>query len=194
MYFVTRKAFLNISASFYVNFYFICCVINLHKLCFILDSEIFSLLHGNSKKTVITDERDIDNSLEKMIGYDEKTFSSIVSSSENSDDNFASSSTKHSDKKDSVTDNEVFGHDRNFEKIKKETERAEKTGYKRNDLFFQDPRVQVQEETGSQRVQVSNGYQEPFSQQMGPSGRVSSGQLIEWSLTFYGTGHEEEDN
>lgn len=156
-----------------------------------LDSEIFSLLRGNNKKTVITDEKDFDKSLEGIVGYDDKTFSSIVSSSETSD---STDDNSRKTTKDDITENQVFGHDSSFAKIKSEKERSQKTGIKRNDLFFQDPRVQVQEETGSQRVQVSNGYQEPFSQQLGPSGRVSSGQLIEWSLTFYGTGNEEEDN
>lgn len=148
------------------------------------DSEIFSMLHGNNKKTVITSENDV-NSLEGMTGYDEKTFGTLVTSSE------SDNSPRKGNKKYDIAENQVFGYDRTFEKIKKEKETI---GFKRNDLFFQDPRVQVQEETGSQRVQVSNGYQEPFSQQLGASGRVSSGQLIEWSLTFYGTGNEEEDN
>lgn len=87
--------------------------------------------------------------------------------------------------------NKVYGYDRNFEEIKKI---RDKEATKRTGLTFQDPRVQVQEETGSQRVQVSNGFQEPFLPALSANGRVSSGQLLEWSLVFYGTGPEEEDN
>lgn len=86
-------------------------------------------------------------------------------------------------------DNEVFGYDRNLANIK-----AENMATKRTGLSYQDQRVQVQEETGSQRVQVSNGFQEPFLPSLSSAGRVSSGELLEWSLLFYGTGPEEDDN
>ena len=92
---------------------------------------------------------------------------------------------------DTNLDNQVFGYDRNFAEIEKD---RQKGASKRTGLTFQDPRVQVQEETGSQRVQVSNGFQEPFLPALSANGRVSSGQLLEWSLLFYGTGPEEDDN
>ena len=92
---------------------------------------------------------------------------------------------------DTNLDNQVFGYDRNFAEIEKD---RQKGASKRTGLTFQDPRVQVQEETGSQRVQVSNGFQEPFLPALNANGRVSSGQLLEWSLLFYGTGPEEDDN
>lgn len=86
---------------------------------------------------------------------------------------------------------EVFGYDRNIENIENG---VRQDNVKRMGLSYQDPRVQVQqEETGSQRVQVSNGYQEPFLPGLNPStNRVSSGQFLEWSLTFYGTGPEDD--
>lgn len=68
------------------------------------------------------------------------------------------------------------------------------------------PKVQRQkvqvtsEETGSQRVQVNNGFQEEFVPGLNTeSGHLSSGVLLEWRLTFYGTGpnvseeEQEED-
>ena len=86
---------------------------------------------------------------------------------------------------------EVFGYDRNIGNIETNMQQE---NVKRMGLSYQDPRVQVQqEETGSQRVQVSNGYQEPFIPGLNPStNRVSSGQFLEWSLTFFGTGPDEE--
>ena len=86
---------------------------------------------------------------------------------------------------------EVFGYDRNIENVENSLQQE---NVKRMGLSYQDPRVQVQqEETGSQRVQVSNGYQEPFIPGLNPStNRVSSGQFLEWSLTFYGTGPEDD--
>ena len=61
---------------------------------------------------------------------------------------------------------------------------------KRGDTGLQGQRVQVTtEETGSQRVQVNNGFQEEFVPGLNPeSGRISSGVLLEWKLTFHGTG------
>lgn len=54
------------------------------------------------------------------------------------------------------------------------------------------------EETGSQRVQVNNGFQEDFvSGFNSESGHVTSGILLEWQLTFYGTGpqsYNDDDN
>ena len=63
---------------------------------------------------------------------------------------------------------------------------------KRTDMTFQGQRVQVtQEETGSQRVQVNNGFEEQYIPGLNPeSGRISSGVLLEWKLIFYGTGPE----
>jgi len=157
------------------------------------DDEINALLHDTEKKTVVTGSNDGELSLESTEGYEnsngdinavegEKLFNSAlglwgkstVGENKNLDQN-----------------NEVFGYDRNFEEIKKGRDKA---ASKRTGLTYQDPRVQVQEETGSQRVQVSNGFQEPFLPSLSANGRVSSGQLLEWSLLFYGTGPEEEDN
>lgn len=86
-------------------------------------------------------------------------------------------------------DDQVYGYDRNLENIK-----AIQGSSKRTGLSYQDQRVQVQEETGSQRVQVSNGFQEPFLPSLSSAGRVSSGELLEWSLLFYGTGPDDDDN
>ena len=60
-------------------------------------------------------------------------------------------------------------------------------------LIIKEQRVQVTtEETGSQRVQVRNGFQEEFVPGLNPeSGRISSGVFLEWKLTFYGTGPED---
>ena len=64
---------------------------------------------------------------------------------------------------------------------------------KRAATELQGQRVQVTtEETGSQRVQVNNGFQEAFVPGLNPeSGRISSGVLLEWKLTFHGTGSED---
>lgn len=64
---------------------------------------------------------------------------------------------------------------------------------KRTDTDYQGQRVQVTtEETGSQRVQVNNGFQEEFVPGLNPeSGRISSGVFLEWKLTFYGTGPDD---
>lgn len=51
------------------------------------------------------------------------------------------------------------------------------------------------EETGSQRVQVNNGFQEDFvAGYNSESGHVTSGILLEWQLTFYGTGPQAESS
>jgi len=100
-----------------------------------------------------------------------------------------SETDRNSDKKNSIDENQVYGYDRNFKHIQQKS----KIGVKRNDLFLEDPRVQVQEETGSQRVQVSNGYQEPFNLD-NSDGRAPSGQVLEWGLIFYGTGADDEES
>lgn len=107
-----------------------------------------------------------------------------------SDDNDASLASKGLTT-DGSQSSQVFGYDRNIENVESN---LQQDNMKRMGLSYQDTRVQVQqEETGSQRVQVSNGYQEPFVPGLNPTtNRVSSGQFLEWSLTFYGTGPADD--
>lgn len=151
------------------------------------------MLHDSEKKTVVTGSNDGELTIESTEGYGNSNGDisavegeKIFDSAENI---FGKSAV--SEGKDIDQNNQVYGYDRNFEEIKKN---RDKSATKRTGLSYQDPRVQVQEETGSQRVQVSNGFQEPFLPALSSNGRVSSGQLLEWSLVFYGTGPEEEDN
>lgn len=84
---------------------------------------------------------------------------------------------------------QVYGYDRYIYTNEPEDQtKASET--KRTDTDYQGQRVQVTtEETGSQRVQVNNGFQEEFVPGLNPeSGRISSGVFLEWKLTFYGTG------
>ncbi|XP_074626751.1 PC3-like endoprotease variant B [Acropora palmata] len=86
----------------------------------------------------------------------------------------------------------VYGYDKYI--YSNEPEEAMKVSEsKRTDTDYQGQRVQVTtEETGSQRVQVNNGFQEEFVPGLNPeSGRISSGVFLEWKLTFYGTGPED---
>lgn len=91
--------------------------------------------------------------------------------------------------------NQVYGYDR-YSYNDKEPNTLETSslsfGKKKADPKFQRQKVQITaEETGSQRVQVNNGFQEEFVPGLNPeSGRVSSGVLLEWRLTFYGSGPE----
>ncbi|XP_057306500.1 PC3-like endoprotease variant B [Hydractinia symbiolongicarpus] len=157
------------------------------------DEQINEMLHDSEKKTVVTGSNDGELSIESTEGYGNNNGDisavegeRIFDSAENI---FGKSAV--SEGQDIDQNNQVYGYDRNFEEIKKN---RDKSATKRTGLSYQDPRVQVQEETGSQRVQVSNGFQEPFLPALSSNGRVSSGQLLEWSLVFYGTGPEEEDN
>ena len=86
----------------------------------------------------------------------------------------------------------VYGYDRYIYTNEPE-EPTKVSESKRTDTDYQGQRVQVTtEETGSQRVQVNNGFQEEFVPGLNPeSGRISSGVFLEWKLTFYGTGPED---
>ena len=83
----------------------------------------------------------------------------------------------------------VYGYDRHIYT----NEPSKISQSKRTDTDYQGQRVQVTtEETGSQRVQVNNGFQEEFVPGLNPeSGRISSGVFLEWKLTFYGTGPDD---
>ncbi|XP_002160973.1 PC3-like endoprotease variant B isoform X1 [Hydra vulgaris] len=153
------------------------------------DAEILSLLHNSAKKTVVTDNNDLGLQSTESYGESNGDVSAVEGEKifQNADDLFGKSSIT----KDDGENDQVYGYDRNFAQIQK---MHDKEASKRTGLSYQDPRVQVQEETGSQRVQVSNGFQEPFLPSLNANGRVSSGQLLEWSLCFYGTGPEEENN
>lgn len=86
----------------------------------------------------------------------------------------------------------VYGYDRYIYTNEPE-DTAKISESKRTDTDYQGQRVQVTtEETGSQRVQVNNGFQEEFVPGLNPeSGRISSGVFLEWKLTFYGTGPDD---
>ena len=150
-------------------------------------------MHDTEKKTVVTGNNDGELALESTEGYGNGNGAVSAAEGEKmfelADGLWGKSTVTEHTKLDE--NNEVYGYDRNFAEIKKG---RDKEASKRTGLTYQDPRVQVQEETGSQRVQVSNGFQEPFLPSLSSNGRVSSGQLLEWSLVFYGTGPEEEDN
>lgn len=45
--------------------------------------------------------------------------------------------------------------------------------------------MKISEETGSQRVQVSSGYDNPEIKCV--NGKKCSGVVLNWSITFYGT-------
>ena len=156
-----------------------------------IDAEILSLLHDSTKKTVVTDNNDLGLQSTESYGEGNGDVSAVEGEKifQNADNLFGKSSVVK-DVNDGEND-QVYGYDRNFAQIQKI---HDKEASKRTGLTYQDPRVQVQEETGSQRVQVSNGFQEPFLPSLNANGRVSSGQLLEWSLCFYGTGPEEENN
>jgi len=132
-----------------------------------------------AKKTVINENFDDDKALQAMAN-------GLMMSDE---DLFLNSENKKSETT-SSDENQIYGYDRNFKHITKQQKNS-----KRNDLLLaEDPRVQVQEETGSQRVQVSNGYQEPYNMDgVGTEGRSESGQVLEWSLTFWGTGIDDDE-
>ncbi|XP_066929242.1 PC3-like endoprotease variant B [Clytia hemisphaerica] len=142
------------------------------------DDSMLSMLRNSEsrdKKTVINENFDDAKTLEAMVNYNSLTFTG-----ENEDDK----TKKKKKKKNSIDENQVYGYDRNIKNV---------VDSKRNDLFLEDPRVQVQEETGSQRVQVSNGYQEPFNLDESNGVRSESGQVLEWSLTFWGTGTDDDE-
>ena len=67
---------------------------------------------------------------------------------------------------------------------------------KREEQLIEDQHPQQDlEETGSQRVQVNNGFQEDFvAGYNSESGHVTSGILLEWKLTFFGTGPESNSD
>lgn len=92
--------------------------------------------------------------------------------------------------RDAEDSNQVYGYDRNLYTVEPGTFKP--VNAKRTDTMFEGQRVQVsQEETGSQRVQVNNGFEEEYIPGLNPeSGRISSGVLLEWKLVFYGTGPE----
>ena len=145
------------------------------------------MFKGNDRRTVVTGGKDDELIFNKMQMYDKNPdllgFEKLAGLSD--------SPELRSFGTDDSQSSEVFGYDRNIESIENN---IRQDNVKRMGLSYQDPRVQVQqEETGSQRVQVSNGYQEAFIPVLNPStNRVSSGQFLEWSLTFYGTGPEED--
>ena len=135
-----------------------------------------------AKKTVINENFD-----------DDKTLQAMASGLMISDEGLLKSANTEKQKKSETADeNQIYGYDRNFKKI---SQHQQQQNSKRNDLLLaEDPRVQVQEETGSQRVQVSNGYQEPFNMDgVGAEGRSESGQVLEWALTFWGTGTDDDE-
>lgn len=90
-------------------------------------------------------------------------------------------------------DNQIYGYDR-FAYSENEPNTLEERPMTFVNEFTapksQRQKVQVTaEETGSQRVQVNNGFQEEFVPGLNPeSGHLSSGVMLEWRLTFYGTG------
>lgn len=66
---------------------------------------------------------------------------------------------------------------------------------KREQTYIDAHPQETLEETGSQRVQVNNGFQEDFVPGFNSeSGHVTSGILLQWKLTFYGTGSETLDD
>ena len=63
---------------------------------------------------------------------------------------------------------------------------------KREQTYFDAHPQETIEETGSQRVQVNNGFQEDFVPGFNSeSGHVTAGILLQWKLTFYGTGSSD---
>jgi len=157
------------------------------KRLLLSDDAIADMFKGNDRRTVVTGGKDDELIFNKMQMYDKNPdllgFEKLTGLSD--------SPELRSFGTDDSQSSEVFGYDRNIENIESN---IRQDNVKRMGLSYQDPRVQVQqEETGSQRVQVSNGYQEPYLPVLNPStNRVSSGQFLEWSLTFYGTGPEED--
>ena len=133
-----------------------------------------SVSTSRDKKTVINENFDDAKTLEAMVDYNTLTFTGENDEKKN----------LKKKKKNSIDENQVYGYDRNLKNV---------VDSKRNDLFLEDPRVQVQEETGSQRVQVSNGYQEPFNLDEANGVRSESGQVLEWALTFWGTGTDDDE-
>ncbi|XP_028414543.1 PC3-like endoprotease variant B [Dendronephthya gigantea] len=66
---------------------------------------------------------------------------------------------------------------------------------KREQTYIDAHPQETLEETGSQRVQVNNGFQEDFVPGFNSeSGHVTSGILLQWKLTFYGTGSQAPDD
>ena len=66
---------------------------------------------------------------------------------------------------------------------------------KREQTYIDAHPQEMLEETGSQRVQVNNGFQEDFVPGFNAeSGHVTAGILLQWKLTFYGTGSESPDD
>ena len=62
---------------------------------------------------------------------------------------------------------------------------------KREETYIDAHPQEMLEETGSQRVQVNNGFQEDFVPGFNAeSGHVTAGILLQWKLTFYGTGQD----
>lgn len=162
----------------------------MYKNIFVSDDETLSMLRTTSpfknniiaKKTVINENFDDDKTLQAMANGLMMSDEGLLLDSDNT--KRKKSETASSD------ENQIYGYDRNFKHITKQQQNS-----KRNDLLLaEDPRVQVQEETGSQRVQVSNGYQEPYNMDgVGTEGRSESGQVLEWSLTFWGTGTDDDE-
>ena len=63
---------------------------------------------------------------------------------------------------------------------------------KRQQTYLDAHPQETLEETGSQRVQVNNGFQEDFVPGFNSeSGHVTAGILLQWKLTFYGTGSSD---
>lgn len=104
----------------------------------------------------------------------------------------ASKKTLHGDETGDDESNKVYGYDR-YIYTNEPDDPTKVSESKRTDTDYQGQRVQVTtEETGSQRVQVNNGFQEEFVPGLNPeSGRISSGVFLEWKLTFYGTGPDD---
>jgi hypothetical protein len=63
---------------------------------------------------------------------------------------------------------------------------------KREQMYIDAHPQESLEETGSQRVQVNNGFQEDFVPGFNSeSGHVTAGILLQWKLTFHGTGSSD---
>lgn len=107
----------------------------------------------------------------------------------------ASKKTLHDDETGDDESDKVYGYDR-YIYTNEPDDLTKVSQSKRTDTDYQGQRVQVTtEETGSQRVQVNNGFQEEFVPGLNPeSGRISSGVFLEWKLTFYGTGPEDSES
>ena len=155
---------------------------------FFIDEAIDELLRETQRRTVVTGSREDELSVGNVQGYDAS--SELFNTLENPAVGLGLTERSNLPSEDGSENSQIFGYDRNIDQVQQDLIREQNV--KRMGMFQQDPRVQVQqEETGSQRVQVSNGYQEPFIPKFNSmAGRVSSGEFLEWSLVFYGTGPE----